>query len=77
MDEIKFSDCVGRSVLVYQCSWSVSVTEWEVLQLSPSGKFAKVRFTHGYAEWVKVVNGGYPKVVEILGQNIHESEDER
>lgn len=47
-----FEKCVGRRVLISIAPF-YSVCEAVVLEVSPSGRYAKVKFTDGREVWIR------------------------
>lgn len=59
---MKLSDCLGRRVL-YREYWSKFVQEAVVKEVSPSGKYVKLKYPSGGCTWVE---DEYYVVEEVL-----------
>ena len=70
-EEIEFKDVVGKRVLIKESysSFDIDLTEAEVIELSPSGKYVKLKVYrtdgHTFYDWRAIDRW---KIVDVLGE---------
>jgi len=70
-EEIEFKDVVGKRVLIKESysSFDIDLTEAEVIELSPSSKYVKLKVYrtdgHTFYDWRAIDRW---KIVDVLGE---------